>query len=504
MNRTTAKGYSGETGGRVIVLFLLFFLALYQFYSMGLSGIAMVCMVPVSILYAYFAFRYRMFTFWLMFIINFLLHFIYRTVYLSLPMSLPNEMFELLLIAIAIIDTKDNHFERVGNPMLFAIGVWCIFCTLEVFNDTCDLGLDVPGWFSGVRLMAYQMIYIYLVFILYISTPERLLKYLRLWAALCIFAVFWAWKQKNIGFTEGEKVFLEAGGMRTHFVGGIMRYFSLFSDAANYGCNMAVTSVAFYIFSITSKIKFDKVLFLVTALFTTWGMFASGTRTAIFCMIIGFGIYIFLSKSFKIAIPVIIFFGLFISMLAFTKIGNGNDQIRRMRTAFDPNDQSKGARDTNQEAMRKYMKDAPWGIGIRSFDNVPKNNKYYIMAKVPPDSEYVYIWLRTGVIGLTTFLICLVIMLCGACWIVFFKLKNRAVQGIGAGMCCMFAGMQVGAYGNQVLMQFPNGMILFGGLAIVYALPFIEPAFEEMEAKRYAIQEEKKRLKLEKKRASRV
>jgi hypothetical protein len=68
----------------------------------------------------------------------------------------------------------------------------------------------------------------------------------------------------------------------------------------------------------------------------------------------------------------------------------------------------------------------------------------------------------------------------------------------------MFAGMQVGAYGNQVLMQFPNGMILFGGLAIVYALPFIEPAFEEMEAKRYEIQEEKKRLKLEKKRASRV
>jgi uncharacterized membrane protein YccC len=98
----------------------------------------------------------------------------------------------------------------------------------------------------------------------------------------------------------------------------------------------------------------------------------------------------------------------------------------------------------------------------------------------------------------------MVLMLLGGCVIVLFRLKSPSLIGIGGGLCAAFVSIQLGGYANQVLMQFPNGMILFGGLAIVYALPFIEPAFEEMEAKRYAIQEEKKRLKLEKRRASRV
>jgi hypothetical protein len=64
--------------------------------------------------------------------------------------------------------------------------------------------------------------------------------------------------------------------------------------------------------------------------------------------------------------------------------------------------------------------------------------------------------------------------------------------------------MQLGGYGNQVLMQFPNCLLFYGGLSIVYILPFIEKEWVEYEAKEVAIQEEKKRLKLEQKKASRV
>jgi hypothetical protein len=63
---------------------------------------------------------------------------------------------------------------------------------------------------------------------------------------------------------------------------------------------------------------------------------------------------------------------------------------------------------------------------------------------------------------------------------------------------------QLGGYGNQVLMQFPNGLVFYGGLTIVYVLPWIEKEWIEWESKELAIQEEKKRLKLEKKRALRV
>ena len=64
--------------------------------------------------------------------------------------------------------------------------------------------------------------------------------------------------------------------------------------------------------------------------------------------------------------------------------------------------------------------------------------------------------------------------------------------------------MQLAGYMNQVLYQFPNGLLFFGGLAIVYVLPYIDDEWEEYEQKRLALQEEKKRLKLEKKLASRV
>ena len=176
-----------------------------------------------------------------------------------------------------------------------------------------------------------------------------------------------------------------------------------------------------------------------------------------------------------------------------------------MRSAFKKSDASTKVRDINQETMRKYMRDAPWGIGIgMGYKEVPANNKYNKMATIPPDSEYVYIWLRTGRIGITLFLLTTAIMFVGACYIVFFRLKNRALMGIGAGLCSAFTAIQLGAYGNQVLMQFPNGLTFYGGLTLVYVLPYLEPAWIEYEKKLLDKQEEKKRLKLEKKLASRV
>ena len=234
-------------------------------------------------------------------------------------------------------------------------------------------------------------------------------------------------------------------------------------------------------------------------------MFPSGTRTATACLLAGFMVYIFLSKSFKIAVPFTILFAFFAFILVFTNIGQGNQQIRRMRSAFDKDDASTNLRAMNQEVMKKYMKDAPWGIGLgMNYDNVPANNKYIKLVSIAPDSEYVFIWQRTGVVGITLFLITTAIMFIGACWIVFFILKSSSLRGIGAGFCCAFVAIQLGGYGNQVLMQFPNCLVFYGGLSIVYVLPWIEKEWIEYENEILAKQEEKKRLKLEKKRQSRV
>ena len=499
------KTYTKENGGRVSLLFLLFLLAIYEFITAGFSAFAVVCLTPLLALFVLAAFHFRMFTFWALIIINYFLQ--VKGLHLPFPMSLPNELLEIILLSLAIIDVKNSHFERTANMMLYALFIWCGFCTLQVLNDTCNIGLDLGAWYTGARLMAFQIMYAFLVYSIYISKPDILIKYLLLWGVLALFASFWVWKQKNIGFTNAENAWIQGRGRLTHILqgGSLIRYFSIYSDAANFGIGIASTAVAFIIFGITSKIIKYKLFFLITGFACAWAMFPSGTRTAIACLMAGFITYIFLSKSVRIAIPFSIAFAFFAFILVFTKIGDGNAQIHRMRTAFDPKDASANVRSINQETMKKYLKDAPWGIGIaQGYGSVPANNKYTLMSTIPADSEYVYIWIRTGIIGITTFLICTAIMLLGACWIVLFRLRSPSLRGIGAGMCCAFVSIQLGGYGNQVLMQFPNCLVFYGGLTIVYVLPFIENEWIEYENKQLAIQEEKKRLKLEKKRASRV
>lgn len=494
-------------GGRVLLLLLLFFFAIMAFISSGFNSFAILSSIPILVFFIVAAFKYRMLSFWVLIGVNFILQWKDSPLPEGIPMSLYNEMLEIILIAIAAIDTRNTKFERCGNIMLFLLIIWCGYCTLEVLNDTCNIGIDVGLWFASARMMAYQLLYAFIVFTLYITNPKILVRYLYVWGLLSLFAVFWVWKQKYIGLTIAENSFLQGRGRGTHLLhaGTLIRYWSIFGDAANFGIGIASTAVAFIIFGITSKIKKHKYFFLIVGAGCTWAMFPSGTRTAIACLMAGLMAYIFLSKSIKIAIPFSIAFGLFVFMLAFTNIGNGVQDIRRMRSAFNKGDASANQRTINQQAMKRYMQEAPWGIGLAvGYKNVPTNNKYTFMATVAPDSEYIFIWIHTGIIGITTFLICTGIMLLWACWIILFKLKSPTLRGIGAGFCCAFISQQLGGYGNQVLMQFPNCLIFYGGFTIVYILPHIESEWIEYENTILAKQEEKKRLKKENKDNSRI
>ena len=498
--------YTHENGGRVALLFLLFALAIYEFIHAGFNAFAVICLSPLAILFVYAAFKWKMGVFWALIVVNWFI--MNRNFNIPFPKSLADELLELILIAIAIIDTrKETYFGRAWNFMLLAIMVWLSLCAIEFFNDSCGLGMNVNAWFTGFRLMALHLLWILLVFSLYISNPQRLIIYLRIWAGLSLFSAIYTWKMIHIGLTPTESAWLYSPGNRTHLLhaGTLIRYWSTFNDAATYGCNASASAVAFLIIGITSKIKFDKIFFLLTAAAVIWGMFQSGTRTAMITLIAGFIVFLFLSKSVKILVPSAILGGFFLFILIFTNIGNGNQQIRRMRSAFDKKDASANARDINKAAIAKYMNEAPWGIGLGMMStDIPANNKFKKLSDIPPDSEYVFIWVRTGPVGVTVFTCCMVMMLLGGCVIVLFRLKSPSLVGIGGGLCAAFVSIHLGGYANQILYQYPNGLTFFGGMAIVYLLPYIEPEWIKYEEMRLAKIEEKKRLKLEKKLASRV
>ena len=129
----------------------------------------MILAIPLSIIGIYFAFSYRMLSFWALFIINYYVMFISREIGFPFPVSLVNEMIEIVLIAIAIIDLRDSNLKNAANYMLIGVGGWCLFCMIEVFNNTCGLGMNVTAWFTGIRLMAFQLLYAVIVFSIYIN-----------------------------------------------------------------------------------------------------------------------------------------------------------------------------------------------------------------------------------------------------------------------------------------------------------------------------------------------
>ena len=497
--------FKSLSGGRVILLFLLFLISLYEFHSMGIMGMALVCMIPVMIVGLYLSFQYKMLLFWYIFVMNYIVMALYRYYSIPVPVTALTIMPQILLLMVCIFDIREFYNAKYGNLMLLALGIWTFYIILQIFNETCNLPLSLSAW--GMNFMFYSFLFLSAYFLIttLIRTPEKIRKMFHILAILCIIAAFWAWRQKTIGWDQTEWAWLMAEGARTHLIGGSIRYFSFFSDAANFGCSIAASAVLFYILAITTKIKKDKVLYLCTAFCCTYGFFMSGTRSALMCFLVGVALYVILSKSFKIAVPVAILGSIFFFILAFTQIGQGNMQIRRMRSAFSKNDASANVRDINKAALKKYLNDAPFGLGFNIDElNVPANHKYKIVYQTANDSTYVFLWQRVGIVGAILFAIVNGIILLGGVYIVFCKLKNKACIGIASGFCCAFVAIQAGGYANHILTQYPNLFLYYGGMAIVYLLPDIEKEFENYENRLYSEQEEKKRLKLEKKKQSRV
>ena len=497
--------YARENGGRVIILFLLFLLALYEFYSMGLPGMAVVCIIPLLIGGVYFVFKYKMTVFWFLFISNYLIMGIARYVHIPIPVTTLTLLPEIMLLMACIFDIRQSSNAKYTNLMVLALIIWIFYIFLQVFNETCLLPVSYGDWGRNFLFYGLTFIIIYALVTSLIRTPERIALLFRIWAYLSIAAAFWVWRQKTFGWDNAEWAWLLSGGMRTHLIGGSIRYFSFFTDAATFGCCLAASAVVFYIRALNTKIKKDRILFLITALLSTYAFFMSGTRTALACFIVGVALYVVLSKSLKIAIPVGILGGLFFFIMAFTTIGESNMQIRRMRSAFNPEDKSANVRDINKAALKKYLQDAPFGMGMNIDEGkVPANHKYKIVYETSNDSTYVYMWQRVGIVGAILFAIVNGLILIGGCYTTMFVLKGKETTSIGAAYCCAFLSIQVGGYMNEILLQFPNLLLYYGGMAIVYLLPDIEEEFNQYEIKRLAKQEEERQIKLEKKLASRV
>ena len=299
-----------------------------------------------------------------------------------------------------------------------------------------------------------------------------------IWSIFIIFATLKGIWQKTYGFNARENYFLYVlGGSRTHIIWSGIRYFSFFSDAANYGVHSAMAATTFLISAFYFKKVWFKIYFLIVAACALYSMAISGTRAAVVIPFVGIVAFCFFIKNLKvIIIGSVAIIGAFV-FFYYTNIGSSNPFIYKMRSAFRPTeDASYIVRLQNREKMKELMIDKPFGYGL-GLSKGERFNPKEVMP-YPPDSWLVSVWIETGIVGLILYLLIHGILFIWCGYIVLFKIRDKQLRGFISAWLSMDLGFFVAAYVNDI-MQYPNSIVLYSGFALCFASLSIDKSIEK-------------------------
>lgn len=372
----------------------------------------------------------------------------------------------LLLIILLIFSYQQGKVLWKYTKNVLTIGgfIWASYTVLEIINPTAI----TEAWIYA-RGTIYSTLFISIIGVLIITSYKRLRIIIYFLSAFTLIAIFKAIYQKNIGFDAIEtEMLIETEAYKTHLLPDITRYFSIFTDAGNFGSNMGFAAILFGISAIYIKGRGIRAYFIIVSLCATYALFISGTRGALFVPIAGVILFAFLSKNLKL-MTVTTVFGLCVYIFfAHTYIGQGNTQIRRMRTAFKPTkDASYLVRQENKRKLAVYLKYRPFGEGLGLGGVEAQKYGERLTTRIPHDSAYVKLWMETGIVGLVLFLTIYIGTLLRGCYLIIFRIKNNELRGVLTAIACGVFGLLVSAYGNAFLTQFPTGLMVILFLSVL-------------------------------------
>ncbi|WP_288330827.1 O-antigen ligase family protein [uncultured Alistipes sp.] len=460
----------------------------YAFTHYGLPAGAAVSMLPIGLCALWFSLRNPAVSMLGMLVLNYFIMYLGREFLHGVPVGLILDGAIFFNVAMVLMQALVQRVEwrRAATGVTLASAIWMIYCVLELFNPQ---SISPKGWTMAIRSLAF---YFFLIVVLTQLTMARY-KYLKamlaVWSVLTLVAVLKALVQKYVGFNAAENYWLFVeGGSVTHIIYTGVRYFSVYSDAANFGAGMGLAMVVFSISALYYENRWMKIYLLAVAAAACYGMLISGTRSALAVPFAGYAVFVVLSRNFRMVIAgVILIIGAFI-FLNFTSIGQGNSIIRRARSAFNTQDASFQVRLENQDRIRALMKDKPFGAGLghgggkaKVFaPNAP-------LSQIPTDSWFVMIWVETGIVGLLLHIGILLYILGRGAFLVAFRLRNNQLRGLTAALISGISGVVVMSYGNEVLGQIPTGAIIYMSMAFIFLSPRFDKELEEAELEKHAV-----------------
>jgi hypothetical protein len=387
----------------------------------------------------------------------------------------------LILTYVALIMNKFR--ERVnwlpaGKDITVLATIWLGYSLFQLVNPEAN---SVAAWFSGRGVSIYMFLLVPLTLLL-INSNRKLDFLLYVWGIFSILASLKGIMQMKFGLDHAEQAWLDEGNYKTHILFGKLRVFSFLSDAGQFGGNQGYTAVVATIYSMAvKKNKAKKIFFIAVALLGFYGMIISGTRGAISIPLAGFLAFFVLRKNIRVLSYGIALLALVFIFFRFTNIGQGNDQIRRMRTAFDPNDASLQVRLDNQKLLKKYLASRPFGGGIGH--GGVKAQKYLpnaFLSQVATDSWYVLVWVEQGIVGLLIHLFILFYTIGKASYKVMFKIRDPLLKLKIAALISGMVGVMVASYGNAVLGGMPTGILIYISMAVMLNSEMLDIPAEEI------------------------
>lgn len=381
-----------------------------------------------------------------------------RFVQTEAPIGLSLDAVLMLTLLSTFLNGKRMNWKRLRTPIFYVMVVWLFYTILEFFNP------EVPNreaWFYKARSFSLNWFYIIIIVLVVPITRDEIRGLIKLWLFWSFLGALWAFKQQYIGLAPAEIKWLVEGAAKTHILWGQLRCFSFYSDASQFGAEMAGVTLVCLILMADEKSRLRWGFYIVLALVLFWGYALSGTRSALFVLIGGFPAYLVLRRDLGLMLKGVAVAAPIMAILMFTHIGDSVYQIYRIRTALSPTqDASFMVRMENQKILKSYMADLPFGAGLGTSGGMgARFSPDHGAAQIPPDSWYVELWIETGVVGVVLYLLMLASIIGYGTYKVW-RLKDPWLTTVMLAFLAEFIGISVMSYSNPTLGQFPTSTIL--------------------------------------------
>ncbi|MEI6140524.1 MAG: O-antigen ligase family protein [Mariniphaga sp.] len=433
--------------------------------KMGIISALLLIIMPFGLAFMYLLFKYPFIGLYTALFLDFTILGLSRYIDFQVGLLMDGILFLTLIALIFNRFYEKIDWSLANKDVTFLAIIWVGYSFFELVNPEAH---SFAASINGFRGVALYMLMTIVFTLLFFDTKQKIDIFLYMWGVLSLLATFKGMMQQFIGCDSYEQLWLDQGGAITHVLFGKLRIFSFMSDAGQFGANQAYSAVVAGIIAIAETNIRKKSFFTIVAVMGIYGMLLSGTRGAISVPFAGFGTYFVLKKNKAVMAAGFVMIIVMFVFFKYTKIANNVDQVRRMRTAFDPNDASLQVRLENQRTLSVYLASRPLGGGLGHAG--VKAKKYLpnaFLSNVATDSWYVMIWAEMGVIGLLLHLGILFYIMIKSSYNVMFRIRDPIFKMKIAALTSGMAGVMVASYGNAVLGSMPTGLLIYISMAIM-------------------------------------